>query len=180
MNVLIGTNPQKVLNLFLNYPHSEFMEGEIRKITGISKSGINYALRDLVKSGYVDRKQKGKSYFYSLIRSHPVNKQLKVVNTIQSLLTLINKLRDICDVITLFGSAARGEDHEESDIDLFIISHNKEEAADRVRRFKLKRKIQAVIRTSLNYTEMKKTDPHFFNEINSGIKLWETSGEKGI
>lgn len=179
-NILTATNPQKALNVFLEHPHKEYIESEIQKITGMSRAGVNFALRDLVKASYIIRELKGKTYFYSLQRSNPVVKQLKVLANIRYLLPLINKLKLISDTIILYGSSARGEDHEDSDLDLFFISHNKEEIASYINRFKPKRKIQYIVKTTLDYEDMKKTDPYFHNEINSGVKLWDASYAEGI
>lgn len=179
-DILKFTNSQKTLDVFLKHPFAECIEGDVRKITKISRAGVNYALRELVKAGYIYRKLKGKTYFYSLKRTNPVTKQLKVLNTIRFLLPLVNKLKRISETIILYGSSARGEDHEDSDIDLFLISHNRNEIADCIKKFKPGKKIQFTIKTTLDYEELKKNDPYFYNEINSGIKLWEATHAERI
>lgn len=155
-NILITTNAQKVLDLFLAYPYTEYIEGEIRRLTKISRSGTNYALRDLADEGYITRIIKGKTYFYTAKRKHPVIKQLKVVRTIRFLMPLINNLKKICTTIMLYGSSARGEDHEHSDIDLFVISQTKEGVTRHINKFKSKRKIQCTIKSTVDYESLKK------------------------
>lgn len=179
-NLLITTNSQKVLSLFLEHPYGEYINMDIRKAIKISRSGINYALRDLTKAGYLLRRAKGNTHFYSLQRKHPVIKQLKALKNVHSLLPLIDRLKELSSTIILYGSSARGEDNEDSDIDLFLISHSKKEIADIINQFKSKRKIQFTVKTTLNYDEMKKTDPYFYSEINSGIVLWEVSSEERV
>lgn len=39
---------------------------------------------------------------------------------------LVNKIKDLSKEIILFGSSSRGEDSGESDIDLFVLSHDPE------------------------------------------------------
>lgn len=179
-NILTATNPQKALNAFLEHPYTEYIESEIQKITGMSRAGVNFALRDLVKANYIIRELKGKTYFYSLQRANPVVKQLKVLANIRYLLPLISKLKQISDTVILYGSSARGEDHEDSDLDLFLVSHNKEEIFKCINKFKSRRKIQSTVKTTLDYEEIKKADPYFYNEINSGIVIWEAAHAEGI
>lgn len=173
-NILIATNSQKVLNFFLDHPGKDFVEREIKKVTKLSKSGINYALKELVSVQAVYRDNKGKINFYSLNYKHPLVKQLKVLKTITYLQPLIRKLKAVSSKIILFGSASRGEDIPESDIDLFIFSNNKKEDIEyEMNKVKLKRKAQLVVRTELGHIELKNNDPVFYEQIQRGIILWE-------
>jgi len=54
-NILVATNPQKVLNFLLDHPEKEFVEKEIQKTVKISKSGTNYALRELLRAKFLFR-----------------------------------------------------------------------------------------------------------------------------
>lgn len=173
-NILIATNSQKVLNFFLDHPGKDFIEREIKKVTKLSKSGINYALKELVGVQAVYRNKKGKINLYSLDYKHPLVKQLKVLKTITYLQPLIRKLKTVSSKIILFGSASRGEDIPESDIDLFIFSNNKKEDIEcEMNKLKLKRKVQLVVRTELGHTELKNRDPIFYEQVQRGIVVWE-------
>jgi len=176
-NVLISTNSQKVLNFFLDYPGKEFVEKEVQQAVKISKSGVNYALRELVRASFLSMYKKGKMHFYALNYKNQVIKQLKVVKTITLIQPLLKKLERLSSKIILFGSSARGEDMVDSDIDLFIISHSKRDIEEKIKKIKSKRKIQAVVRTELEYVEMKRTDPVFYGQVNQGIVLWERESE---
>lgn len=81
-NILVATNSQKVLNFFLDHPGKEFVEKEIQRAVKISKSGTNYALRELVQADFLSRNKKGKQNFYSLNYKDPIIKQLKVTKVI--------------------------------------------------------------------------------------------------
>ncbi|MEW6042214.1 MAG: nucleotidyltransferase domain-containing protein, partial [Elusimicrobiota bacterium] len=76
------------------------------------------------------------------------------------------KLKPISSKIILFGSSCRGENTSDSDIDLLIISHNKDKIKEFISKMKSKRKIQAVIRTELNFSEMKQTNSDFYDQVN--------------
>ncbi|MCD6413698.1 MAG: nucleotidyltransferase domain-containing protein [Elusimicrobia bacterium] len=172
-DVLVATNSQKVLNFLLDYPGEEFVEKEIREAVKISRSGTNYALKELLRAKFLFRTKKGKQYLYSLDYKNPIVKQVKVCKVIIQIQPLLQTFKKICSKVVLFGSSSRGEDVSDSDIDLFVISHNKHEIENTVNSFKSRRKIQVVIRSELKYTEMKKADPVFCKQIESGIVLWE-------
>jgi len=176
-NILVATNPQKVLNFLLDHPEKEFVEKEIQKTVKISKSGTNYALRELLRAKFLFRNKKGKQNLYSLNYKNQIIKQLKVIKAIIQIQPLVESLKKLSSKVILFGSSSRGEDMVNSDIDLFTISHNKEEIEQSVRNFKSKRKIQVIIRTELKYTEMKQTDPTFYEQVSRGIVLWERESE---
>jgi len=175
--ILVATNSQKVLNFFLDHPGEEFVEKEVQKITKLSKSGTNYALRELVRANFLSRYKKGKMHLYSMNYKNPLVKQLKVLKTIVQIQPLLKRLERLSSRVILFGSSSRGEDIADSDVDLFVVTHNKEGIEETVKNFKSKRNIQAIIRTELKYTEMKQTDPVFYDQVSKGIVLWEAEIE---
>lgn len=173
-NVLIVTNSQKVLNFFLNCPGQELTEREVQKTAKISKSGANYALRELVKVDTLFRNKKGKMCFYSLNYKNPIIKQLKTLKAIIYIHPIIKKIKELSSKIILFGSSARGENVADSDMDLFVISNNKKEEIEKeINKLKCKQKIQLIVRTELKHTELKIKDPTFYEQVQRGIILWE-------
>lgn len=172
--ILTATNPQKILDFLCDHQGEELTEKDIRKAAKISKSGTNYALRDLEKTAVLVRKGRGKIYFYSLGYKNPVVKQLKVLKTVVYIQPVINKLKELSSKVILFGSAARGEDVSNSDIDLFVISNNKKETIEeQISKLKIRRKLQLVVRTELAHTEFKIKDPVFYAQVQQGIILWQ-------
>ena len=93
--ILVATNRQKALDFLIQYPGNEFLEKEIQKATKISKSGVNFALRDLYKTKLVKKQKRGKISFYSISFDHPIVKQLKVLKTLVNLEPLIEKNKKI-------------------------------------------------------------------------------------
>jgi len=176
-NILVATNSQKVLNFFLDHPGKEFVEKEIQRVVKISKSGTNYALRELVQADFLFRNKKGKQNFYSLNYKNPVIKQVKVTKVIIQIQPLLESFKKLSSKVILFGSSSRGEDIVDSDVDLFIVTHSKVEIEEKIKKFRFKRKVQPIFRTQLKYTEMKQTEPVFYGQVSQGIVLWETSDE---
>jgi len=175
--VLFKTNPQKVIEYLIQKAGKEFLSKEIQIATKMSKAGANFALNDLVKTSLVNRQQKGNAYLYTINDENPVVKQLKVLRTIIDFMPLIKKLKQKTSKIILYGSSSRGEDTEDSDIDLFIVTNLTEEVEKIMQRKKYSKKIQPIIRKPLQYIEMEKTDPTFYQEIEIGIVLWEAKDE---
>lgn len=172
-NTLTSTNAQKVLNFLIRNPGKQFLANEIEKTTRISRAGVNLSLRRLAKEKLVLREKKAKIYLYSVDHTDPIIKQLKVLKTIVFLKPLLGKVKKLSEKLILFGSCARGENIPKSDIDLFILTNHQEEVSTLVKKHRLDKKFQLVIRTSLRFVEMKKKEPVFFEEISRGITLWE-------
>jgi predicted nucleotidyltransferase len=99
------------------------------------------------------------------------------LQTIIEIEPLYKKLKDAASKIILFGSSCRGEDTPDSDTDLFIVSHSKDRIEEEIKKFHSKRKIQAIVRTNLNFNEMKQTEPDFYEQVIKGIVLWEAQDE---
>lgn len=175
--ILFVTNTQKVLDFFLNKPGEEFLGRDLEEKTGISRSGIYYALKELANEGFLCQYVKGRINFYSLNYNNPVVKHLKVLKTVIEIQPLLEKLKKLSSRIVLFGSSSRGETVKDSDIDLFIVTHNKKAIEEEITKFGLKQRIQAVKKTELEYVELKRSDPVFYEQINRGILLWEAEDE---
>jgi len=172
-NILVATNAQKVLHFLIDHPIRDFFESEIQKAAKISKSGVNYALRELVTTDFLFRTKRGKAFFYTLNHKNIVVKQLKVIETIDQISGILKKLKPLSSKIVLFGSSSRGENTPDSDIDLLIISRNKEHIIQQIKSHQNKRNIQSIVYSNLNFIEKKKTDPIFYEQVNKGTVLWE-------
>jgi predicted nucleotidyltransferase len=78
----------------------------------------------------------------------------------------------------LYGSCALGTDNSESDLDLFVVSNNKEDVSNVISSFKFPRgfeniNIQSVIRTPVELLEGGESEQTFMEEVERGIVLWE-------
>lgn len=173
--IFFSTNTQKVLSFLARRPNQSLMASEIMKATEISKAGVNIALRELLKVGFVGRNIKGRTHLYQINYHNPLVKQFKVVENIIELYPLIKKLNRVAwqiKQVILFGSTARGEDYQDSDIDLFILTHNKEEVRKIMLSTNLK-SVKPIIKTPAEFAALEKKDPTFYHEVTRGITLWE-------
>jgi predicted nucleotidyltransferase len=154
-------------------PGEQFIAKEIQEKVKVSKGGLNQSLRKLAKEGFVNREKKGKIYLYSLNYNNAIVKQFKILKNVELLFPLVSKLKIFAEKIILFGSSARGEDTAESDIDLFVLTKNYIEIDNVLKKDKLRRKLQTIIRTSVEYSGMEQKEQVFYEEIKRGITLWE-------
>ncbi len=175
-NILFKTNTQKVLKFLAQHPTQEFLASDIKSKTHISRAGINFALQELSTQKLIEKKAKGKAYVYQVKAGLSTIKQLKVLDSVIKLQSLINNSKDSADKIILFGSCARGEDTEDSDIDLLVVSRNKEEVREKLKKFR-KIRVKAIIKTVSELEDLSKADPSFYAEINRGIILFEKNDE---
>ncbi len=102
-----------------------------------------------------------------------VKTRQEIENVISRYRRALSALGITAEQVILFGSYAYGKPTEDSDIDLFIVAKDPEAAQKAINDFKSRRKIQPVIKTSLQLVQLGKKDKEFTNEINSGIVLWE-------
>jgi predicted nucleotidyltransferase len=107
--------------------------------------------------------------FYSRNDSNPVLRQFKIFLTISALKPLLDSLTTLSRRIILFGSCAEGRNGEKSDIDIFIISREK----DSIRRMlDAYPKIQAIILDQEEFAALQEKDKPLYERIQRGIELY--------
>lgn len=167
----------KVLKAFFNDPEPETLGLTLREISRKSElahTSVKRHLQDLKNAGLVEIRQKqsgSRTYpVYRANRGSEKFKRYKVIDTLHRIweCNLIDKLvrKTAPDCIILFGSAARGEDLRDSDVDLYIQSSEKEIDLQEYEDF-LKRPIQLHFQPQFrSYT------PELKNNIINGIPLY--------
>lgn len=171
--ILFSTNVQKILQFLLVHINEEFYDREISRLTGMSKAGTNFALRDLSKAAMITKEKRGRMCFYRLDASDVLIKQLKIVQNIVSLEKLLGELKLLSLKITLYGSSSRGENSVESDVDLFILTREPDRVKKALFSSELRERIQYVVNTPQDFARLKKQNPVFYKEICDGLTLWE-------
>ncbi|MDI6734863.1 MAG: nucleotidyltransferase domain-containing protein [bacterium] len=153
-------------------------ESEIAREAKISKGGANQTLKELFKIGFLIKEKRGRMHFYSLNLTNPVIKQLKILEVVIEINPIIDKLKEFSREIIIYGSCAQGKDLEDSDIDLFIVTNEKDKTRRLIRDFNLTTKeIKPTILNNQDLAFMKKEDNAFYNEVMKGIVLWRAESE---
>jgi predicted nucleotidyltransferase len=173
-----STNQLKVLSFLAKFSDQEFHEREIARRTGISYGSANRVLNELFADGILARRQAGKMLFYSFNSEDPMAKTFKIFISVSMLRRLVNILREFATEIVLYGSCARGEDTSASDMDLFVVSSEKEKVLKIIENYKFTKgfesiKIEPVILSALDLLKSEKTDKEFLSLVREGIVLWD-------
>lgn len=162
-------NTYKVLSLFFRQPTRKFHKREISRILKLGLPSVSAHLDLLEKDGLVKKAKDGIYETYS----GSGNEDFRVQKLAYSLVAmhksgLISFLTEefAPDCIVLFGSASRGEDIESSDLDIFMVSADKEVDLTRFEK-ELGRKIS--LHTNEHFSSL---SGELRNNIVNGIKLY--------
>lgn len=176
--LLVKTTHQKVLSLFLAYPTRHLYGSEISQKVRISIGQTSKILGELLRAGVVEKERKGKTELYNLTETTPELRLFKAMNTVLNIAPLIRRLKPICRMVMLYGSCANGLNAEESDLDLLVVSNDREGVLETVALFSPKERygfteIKSVIKTPAEWAGLEKKDPVYFAEVQKGLILYE-------
>lgn len=161
--IQLNNKTMKLLTFFINNPTSETSQKDIRKKTKISKATAVKWLKYLEKINLITFKKIGVTKLYKL-NNNSIIKQFKILNRIISL----EPLKKLNLEIYLYGSCARGEETEKSDIDILIISNIKRNQIvnkiDNISK-KLGKVISFSIFNELEWGMMRKKDPAYYERV---------------
>jgi predicted nucleotidyltransferase len=142
---------------------------EICRNLNLGAPSVLNHLKELQKEDFIIREKKG---IYPTYRANRDNEKFKLYKKLNTVLRinetgLLNYIYDNClpEAIILFGSAALGEDIEESDIDIFIVSKNKNLNLEKYNKI-LKRKVNLFFED--NFSRLSK---ELKNNIINGVVL---------
>jgi len=171
----ITKNNKKIINLLADYPQRQFFTKEIADEINISLGGAHNSLKELVKENMVFKEVKGNMKFFQINMQNLLVKQLRITSVNEKILKVIKKIEKYSKKIILFGSASRGEQDKESDIDLFVLTNNPQEVKKISDIYSKKLLINFIIKTPNEWGEMEIKEPEFYNEVEKGIILYEQS-----
>lgn len=174
-NIFVKSSEQKILSLFAMNPDQPFYGRQISRRLKISLGAAHGALLFLEKSGILVSQNIGNTKLYRLESLNPIITAFKILNTLLILESLTRALKKNSRRLILYGSYSTGTFTPESDLDLFIVSEEKEKVASNIDSFKRKTNldIRPLIKSLVEWIKLEKENPEFFNEVNLGITLWE-------
>jgi len=164
-----------VFEFFLEDPMREYHEREVVRRTGVSKGSAGKILKLLASLDFLTREEKGRMAIYKLNLKEPTVRQFKILVNIFALKNLLDKLRQFSRKVVFFGSCSQGTDAKESDIDLLIITTEKEWVRKITSEFNQEneRKVAPVVVSMNEYVLLRKEDRPLYENIERGVVLWE-------
>ena len=165
---LFSKTEMKVL-MYISSKDGQLYERQIADGAGISVGSANSILKSFSKIGLVNKMKKGRMSFYERNDENPLLRQFKVFVTVNNLMPVLQKIIPHSRRIILYGSCSIGRNTEESDIDLFILSSEKEDIRRILDNY---RNISSIILNSNEYLQLQKKDKPFYDRIVAGIELY--------
>jgi len=163
----------KVLYNLAFDPLRQYYQREVANEAHISVGSANRVLPDLVENGLVVKEEKGKIHIYRYNIDDPTARQLKVLFNMLELKDIVEGIKPHAKRVILFGSCSEGTDIKESDMDLFILTDEKEAVAENLKTLHTRRSISPIIVDVNEYISLRNQDLPLYDEILRGITLWE-------
>lgn len=154
----------KILSLLIFNSDREFYLREIVRMTGKNPNSVRIELNNLERAGIISSKVKGRFRYYSANKNSPVFTELrslflKTEGVAAAIRENLEKLGSV-DFAFIYGSFARGEEKEKSDIDLIVIGK-----IDKNALIKIVSDLEKTLSRKINYVTM--TVAEFGKRINS-------------
>lgn len=162
-------NRYKLLKIFIDSPTESFRLRELSRLSKISPLSVMNYLKEFEQEELIKRYKKRGIPFYQAIRDNEKFILYKKISIIYELNEsglvefLWEKLSPIA--IILYGSYAKGESVEDSDLDIFIIGKEKNISLDKFEK-KLNKRIHLMFETNI-----KKIPKELKNNLINGIVL---------
>ena len=167
---------RKCLSWFFSYPTKEMSLSGLALNLGISKTSTKRVVLKLVKEKFLIKEELGKIWRISCNQDHYYNKTLKVTSNLERiyLSNIIKKVNEIVPnsrSIILFGSYRKGDDNENSDIDIAVEVLDNEDLkivqAGIISKFGYRKNVLV----NLHIFSKNKIDLNLFANVSNGIVL---------
>ena len=124
--VLFGSTRRRVLGWLLGHPDEAYYLRELVRQVGGAVGAVQRELELLTASGLVHREVRGKQVYFQANQKAAIFPELqglfaKTVGLVDILRESLMPLADRMRAAFVFGSAARGELHASSDVDLLVV-----------------------------------------------------------
>ncbi len=169
----------KVLELFIKNPHSSYYLREAARILKMDPMTVKRALTPLVEDVLLTKVEDKNRILYKANIENPAFRHLKISYNLSWLQEkkitdfLINQMDTVTSII-LFGSYAKAENNEESDVDILTISLGKNKPTAKLAKL-LEIDVNIVNFTPAQWSnQAKKNRAFYLDVILDGIVLYGT------
>jgi len=165
-----------LINYFINEPEKEFHVRELAKLVKKSPTTVSKYLKQLEKENVLLSEERLNHLFFKANTEHDSFKDKKMFYNLQRIRKsgLIEYISQVYnpETIILFGSFAKAENIERSDIDLLVITPAKKEINIEKYEKNLNHKIQLFLHTKKDIEYMKTKNPKLLNNFINGVKVY--------
>lgn len=157
-----------ILMIFFSSPEEELYQADIVKRSNHSKMTVIKWLNFLESYHVLKVAKKGNLKYYSINKENPIIKQLKSLTNTMNVYEFAEQLSGKGLEIYLFGSSARGEDTEQSDIDVLIIGKiNKHELVKFIDDVKerMRKNVNPIVMDPFEYSTLYRKDKTFYENV---------------
>jgi predicted nucleotidyltransferase len=151
----------QVLKFLIDNPSGDFYEREIQRKVAVARASARKWLHTLEQLGFISTARRGRLKLHRLNRENPLVKQLKVLSAMSWLLPKLEPLKGQGEVY-LYGSTARGEGLEDSDLDVLTIGRERA-VIDKIRA--IDGRIKVSFFTPIEWARMAREDPAFYERV---------------
>jgi len=178
---------EELLALYFTNPNKKYYLRELERLLNFSVGNIRRELIKLESTGFFLSENKGNLVYYYLNQNHPLFKELKSIifktsGVPKMLQNVLEKFNDINQAF-IYGSFAKGEEREDSDIDLLIIGKVNEnkliEVISKLER-KLQREINYAIYGKEDFKKKKEEGNPFILDILKEKKIFLIGNKNGL
>ncbi|TLM64779.1 MAG: winged helix DNA-binding protein, partial [Actinobacteria bacterium] len=128
------TAQERVFGHLLAEVEGAATESDLRGALDLPKTTTHVALAALVEQGLVAEERVGRTGLYSVRADDPLVRALKQARAIRRVQEAVAPIEDLVDLVVLFGSASRGEDRPGSDVDVLVVTRDKDTVLDELAR----------------------------------------------
>ncbi len=174
--MLQKNNTIRIRSIFFENPSKRFQLRELSRMSKVSTTGVKSALLELLDDGLIVKTREKSYEYYEANRNASKYKLAKKFSNVMLLyetgvIDYLERELGYPEAIFLFGSAARGEDAERSDFDIFVLASKKKEVDFGKYEKLLKREVKLMIMNREELERAKERNPELVNNIVNGINL---------
>lgn len=170
-SINLTKNEQKIINFLADTPWQDYYTAEIAKKNKISLGGCFNALNSLAKKNMIKEEARGNMRFWQINADNAIVKQYRIAFLLNKIANFIKAAKSRAIKLVLFGSGARGEYDKTSDIDLLILTNDKQAVEFIINKYAKKYLIKPIIKSPNEWHELEIKEPEFYQEVRSGIEL---------
>ncbi len=164
------------MSYFYDEPNRWYHVREIARLAQINPTTASKYLEIHSRQQIVIKKEERGHVLFRANAEHPAYRDRKIFYNIKNIkesgvIEFLEKELHYPQAIVLFGSYSKGENDQNSDIDLFILANKKKNPDVTIYEKRLKSKIQLVIKTKDEFLVLQKENKNLVNSMLNGIIL---------